>query len=495
MNPPNPPVICCAPRLLGAALLATMLLAWASPHVARAQEGAGGDPAAGGRADAEADATESEASEADAPTEEPEPEALPPRREVPNYDGREDAPTTPGQKLAWIPRILFYPVHLVTEYVIRWPLGRLFTVAEQEEIPERLIDAFRFGPRDNILLAPIFTFDFGLRSNIGVIFRVRDLGVPGYGVSAGFSFGGPDFLLGKLGTSYSAPDDSWSLGLSLRAGRRRDGLFFGIGQEANRAARSRFNFVTYDATLNYRHRFLRRSSASVAVGYRRRTFGEDISKGNTSVPQVLADGNISALPYGYENGYDALYGSVDLVFDSRPDRPAPGHGVRFHGRLLVGTDPSESDTWLIYSGALSGFVDMSGAQHVLEASINLASAEALKGEIPFRELPVASGSGPMSGFVSTLLTGESFAAFTLRYSWPVWIFIDGEIHASLGNVFGPDFAGFAAEDLRISFGAGLAMVNRRETRFQIMAGFGTDTLANGPDPQAARIMFGVTRDF
>ena len=43
------------------------------------------------------------------------------RRAVPDYDGRPDRRTA-GDVAIWIPRVVLYPVHLVTEYVLRRPL-------------------------------------------------------------------------------------------------------------------------------------------------------------------------------------------------------------------------------------------------------------------------------------------------------------------------------------------------------------------------------------
>src|SRR5882672_4084403 len=51
-------------------------------------------------------------------------------RELPDYDGRGGQPTTPGKVLLWVPRIAFFPFYLVSEYVVRRPLGWLITSAE-----------------------------------------------------------------------------------------------------------------------------------------------------------------------------------------------------------------------------------------------------------------------------------------------------------------------------------------------------------------------------
>ncbi|HKU38809.1 MAG TPA: hypothetical protein VJR89_11700, partial [Polyangiales bacterium] len=69
----------------------------------------------------------------------------PEKREVPDYDGREE-PTTAGDVLLWVPRLLLSPLYLVSEYVIRVPLGFLLTAAERAQVPAFLYDLFTFGP-------------------------------------------------------------------------------------------------------------------------------------------------------------------------------------------------------------------------------------------------------------------------------------------------------------------------------------------------------------
>src|SRR5262249_6333396 len=60
----------------------------------------------------------------------PPPSGTSPKRPAFDYDGRTE-PTTPGDVLIWVPRILFFPVYLVTEFVIRRPLGFLMVSAER----------------------------------------------------------------------------------------------------------------------------------------------------------------------------------------------------------------------------------------------------------------------------------------------------------------------------------------------------------------------------
>jgi len=54
-----------------------------------------------------------------------------PKRQIPNYDGRGSEPTTAGDAALWIPRALLLPPYIVSEYVIRRPLGALIAGAER----------------------------------------------------------------------------------------------------------------------------------------------------------------------------------------------------------------------------------------------------------------------------------------------------------------------------------------------------------------------------
>jgi hypothetical protein len=45
------------------------------------------------------------------------------RREVPDYRQLEPEPTTAGDVLIWVPRVILLPAYLVTEYMLRVPVG------------------------------------------------------------------------------------------------------------------------------------------------------------------------------------------------------------------------------------------------------------------------------------------------------------------------------------------------------------------------------------
>ncbi|MCZ7685087.1 MAG: hypothetical protein M5U28_42485 [Sandaracinaceae bacterium] len=53
------------------------------------------------------------------------------RRPVPDYDGRPARGTDAEDVALWIPRVIFSPLYLVTEYVLRRPIGFVMTELER----------------------------------------------------------------------------------------------------------------------------------------------------------------------------------------------------------------------------------------------------------------------------------------------------------------------------------------------------------------------------
>src|SRR5262249_28909536 len=93
------------------------------------------------------------ATPAASPPPSPPPSGPSPKPPAFDYGGRPE-PTTAGDVLIWVPRIVFFPVYLVTEFVIRRPLGFLMTSAERGNWIEAVTDFFTFGPTNNIGIVP-----------------------------------------------------------------------------------------------------------------------------------------------------------------------------------------------------------------------------------------------------------------------------------------------------------------------------------------------------
>ncbi|MEM9194718.1 MAG: hypothetical protein AAGF12_36400, partial [Myxococcota bacterium] len=337
-------------RIVGVFLVATGL--WA-PTLSMAQEPApeddstaendGADPSIESTEESGSDALPAEVRPAGTSDGPPNRANDGPRREVPNYDGREDY-TTAGEVLLWIPRILVSPLYLVTEFVIRRPLGFMVTGLEEEEIPQKIFSAFTFGPNNESLLVPTAFLDFGFRPSFGAFFRTQDFLFPGHIVSAAASFGGPSWTNFQVGTGVADPsdDNEWEIQLSGRWLRRPDGRFFGLGQELNDDADSRYAFTVLATELGADWFFSEGSRLSGHAGIRNVEFNTD-SCCDPDLTERVAAGVFSQTPPGYDEGYTAARFNVEATYDTRPPRtetqklpglvPQPGTGLRFSGGI------------------------------------------------------------------------------------------------------------------------------------------------------------------
>lgn len=442
----------------------------------------------------------------DAASSAPEPDAihLEPR-ELPDYDGREDAPTTAGEALLWVPRILLSPLYLVSEFVLRRPLEFAVTGVEQAEIAGKVLRFFSFGPDQRYFLSPSATFDLGFRPNIGVYFGVEDAFVDNNELRVNYAFGGVGWNLGSVSSRYTWDDARWEFAMRTRFFQRPDGRYFGTGNGVREGLDSQYSMLGSDTEIYVEHRFGTGSRVRLNTVLTYRAFGEDVgdnsfdfgggSDGPTVPVRVLQE--MESLPPGYTTGYTVHQTGVVLVLDSRPARPASSTGVQATADLSFSYSlrgPSEL-MWASYGASVVGFWDVSGANHILSLALGARVADSIRGQVPFTEQAVISGNGPMGGFVGAFLTGPSAVSATLSYSWPIWVYLDGVAHVGVGNVFDERFNGFALSKFRLSAGVGVAAVSKRDHFFEFLVGFGTDTFENGAGVDSVRLIVGARREF
>lgn len=425
----------------------------------------------------------------------PAPEACapPPLRPLPDYDGRPPPPPRPDERAAWIPRVVFYPLHLVAEYVVRRPLG--FLVRQVD--PERVLHFFRFGKNERITLAPTFSYDFGFRPNVGVLFRARDVGAPRHSITTLGSFGGKRWYAGRVTESYRPKGSRASYALMVEAISRPDGLFFGIGPDLTDDFRARYHWVGTEAAAAAELRLSKQARVHFRAGHRFRSFGDDVGS-RVSIEDRISQGAPYGLPPGYLEGYSIAFAETRGEIDTRGARTSSGSGLRFTvtgtGAFELGDGPS-SLSFLVYGGSLGGFVDLSGVNHVLSLTASAVFSDAIRGEIPFTELPSLGGDGPLGGFLRPFLIAESGAALSLTYTWPIWVFLDGKLDIAVGNAFDGHLDGIAPRRLRLSSSLGIAAFVERAHFLQIAFGIGTDEFADGPNVEQVRFVVGATQEF
>jgi hypothetical protein len=417
----------------------------------------------------------------------------PPKRPVPDYDGREE-PTTAGDVLLWIPRLILSPLYVVSEYVIRRPLGFLITEAERAQLPLLLYDFFLFGPDHKAGVLPYAFLDFGFDPSVGLYFFYNDLFTDGHDLVARGATWGEDWIAGSL-SSRTAIGDSSSFAAQFSAVRRPDYAFYGVGTRTFEDDLTRYGATTYDGSVELDLGFAHASRIRTQFGVRSRQFYRGLYGDDLTLRQGVRDGRFEE-PYGYEDGYTVFYGRAVFALDSRDPAPASGSGVRLELRAEQGSEiEDEPNAYLRYGGALGGFWDLNDRGRVVSLWAGAFFADPLQGSVPFTELVELGGAEAMRGFVPGRLLGRSAAVMTLAYRWPVWVQLAGSIQLSVGNVFGEHLEGFEPRLLRFSGAIGIESAGGRDSAIELLFGLGSETFADGGEITSFRFIFGTHYGF
>jgi hypothetical protein len=284
---------------------------------------------------------------------------------------------------------------------------------------------------------------------------------------------------------------------------RPDALFYGIGLDSQKRNESRYAYSRSDIELAFDARVWRSSSARTFVRFRNMDILPGTCCGDPSIARRVADGSLLApdgtplpLPPGY-GGYRIYTQGAELFLDTRAQRPAPGSGVRIgvHGDYAIDLEQPSLRRWARYGAISEAFWDITGQNRVLHLGVNVQMITAIRGQVPFTELVDLSDTGPLKGFVPGRIIGQSAAAVTLEYEWPIWVWLDGTIHLAAGNAFGPDFAGFELGKARLSTGIGIRAPADLDHAFNFLLAAGTQPLDQGGKIESFRLMFGGMRSF
>jgi hypothetical protein len=426
--------------------------------------------------------------------------ALPPiaaddERPVPDYDGR-DEPTSAGDVLIWIPRLALSPLWLVSEFVVRRPLGFLITAAERAHVPEALLDFFTIGPDNKAGIVPIAFIDFGFDPSVGLYGFWDDAFTDGHDLRVRASTWGDDWLAAAI-------SDRWDLGRERRfaieatAIRRPDHVFYGIGPSTVEHDVGRYGQTRYDGRAQLDVGLWRLSNFGVALGARSVSFHQGHYGDDPSLGDAVAAGSYPT-PDGYEPGYTAIYQRMEVALDSREPVPASGSGVRieadFEHQGDLRRDPGAG--MVRWGGGIGGFFDLSDQRRVVSLSLTASFSDPLgAAPIPFTELATVGGEGSMRGFVPGRLRDRSATVASVRYRWPIWVLLDGSIQLSVGNVFGAHLQDFDPEQLRFSGAIGVESVGSPDSSLELLFGMGSETFAQGGRVESLRFAVGTNHGF
>jgi hypothetical protein len=406
--------------------------------------------------------------------------------------------TTVGDVLVWPGRVIFFPFWLFSEYVVRWPIGGLVRVAERGRWVEGITDFFSFGERKQFTIFPSALLDFGLKPSVGFNAAWKYLGNDKNTANLHFGTWGPQWIAARATDTYDLTDRQ-QLVVEASFVRRRDNPFSGIGPRSRQDDRVRYASIVTEASAGHQWNFWRESVLRSRVGARSLAFEEGGCCGDLSLAEANAAGRLPAPGFG--RGYTGPFQRLELELDTRVPRPAPGGGVRLeaHEETVFPLDAPRGETrrsWVRYGGSVGAALDVTGTSRVVSLSVAAELADPLSsGTIPFTDQVSLGGDILMSGYLRGRLVDRSALVATLQYRWPIWVYLDGVMHAALGNVWGQHFDGFDVKANRLSSGVGIRSNGDRASGFEALFAVGSDPLDEGFSVSSFRLLIGSHHGF
>ena len=430
------------------------------------------------------------------------PQSEPEKRKAPDYDGRGGPRETPARQALWVPRVLLFPAYVVSEYLVRRPLGFAITAAERSGLPAAVYDFLDLGSSHPLGVVPFMLIDFGFQPSVGLYAYWDNAGFEGHDLRLRASTWGPSWLSVTATERFRLGD--LELALTSTATRRPDYAFYGIGPDTREEDLVRYSGDTVYARFESRLAFRGQSALETSIGYRGASYGHsdyDIDDHDTahyqpSLDEAVAAGELAA-PAGFRDGFRAPFGQVRLLLDSR-GRSHGRNGARVDLLVEQSVDlkNAKASGWRRYGGTLWGFLDLMDGGRLLSLSITGIMVDPLgAGAVPFTQLASLGGGRSMPGLRTGRLYDRSALVVNLRYAWPIWLALNGSLQAGLGNVFGAHFEGFRRERTRLSLAIGLETGGSRDSVFQALVGFGTETFESGAELDTIRAVLGVRNGF
>jgi surface antigen Omp85-like protein len=417
-------------------------------------------------------------------------------RPLPDYDGRPPPPTTPGEVLLWVPRVILFPPYLVAEYLIRAPIGFLIAGAERAGVPAWLYDFFTFGSEHEAGIVPTAYADFDFYPSIGLYAFWDNAFVENHDLRLRAAFGGEDWAAASFAERFwLGSDRSDRIALEAAFERRPDFTYFGLGPDTRQSALARYGWRRLEARAAFDLGLWRESSVHAQLTLRDIDFFRGGYDEDPTLVEEVGSGALP-LPPGYEEGYTLAQGELAAIFDSRRPRPEPGSGVRVAVQASPASLLGQGGGLVGYRATAAGFWDVNGRHRVLALALGVRFVDPVGGApIPFTELVTLGGPEPMRGLYPGRLYDRSAAVAGLAYRWPIWIWLDGSLRAEVGNVFGEHLDGFRIGRMRWSGALGVESNGAPDSVFQFLIGMGSETFESGAKIDSFRFAVGATHGF
>jgi hypothetical protein len=378
------------------------------------------------------------------------------------FRGRENY-TNAGEVLAWVPRVLFFPAYLLTEYVLRWPIYALSGWVDRAHVVPIIDDILH--PTPNFSWSPTFALDFGSFVALGVEAKWRNAIVKGHELSGTVLVGGFD------GYRFNVRD-SWQVGpmkLGVHGGGsyHQDRRFYGFGPKSSQANETFYSDTRYDAFAFAAYDYRNHVHVELGEGFRSDLTGPGY---DPALDTRFLPAKIPA--YGAQ--MDLAMATLDVKLDTRRTDLEPSGGARLEGNMTYARDmvaPERSFITTELDGQVG--VEISKPDRILSLRAYAVDTFALGREpVPFNYQAML-GFDHHYGFIWGRFRDASALMAELRYHHPIAYFVDMEWIAGVGNVFSQNFADFDPKLLTASFSVGLRTRRTGMLPIQLLVGFGT----------------------
>jgi hypothetical protein len=415
-------------------------------------------------------------------------------RPLPDYAGREAEPASAGDVLIWIPRGILYPAHLAMNYLVRWPLVSLFTLAEKHYILPRLVNLFSWASGKAGIFPTAF-YEFGVSPSVGFYAFFEDVWYPNHKLIIRGGFWADKQQIAISDDIKVFRDHSGTLSIKAGFFNRPDHPFHGIGYLPVEDDRANYNMKRGEGIVSLQGALQGLSRVNFSLAYRY----SSIRNGSSPSIEEEFDTTDENMVPGYGR-YHLLLSSLKLDLDTRSayrDLTA-GDGMRLELFTSFGISPENTDLhFLRWGGEISGYLDLTGLNHILGLRLYTEFLETTGSDpVPFTEMIVLGGAEHMRASLAGRFRGHSALVITADYRYPIWAYLDGELFLGLGNTFGEHLHGFAWDRMHLSWGIGLRSNNSRDVSFDIMVAFGSNRLdADKFDIERVHFVVGVNQGF
>jgi hypothetical protein len=397
-----------------------------------------------------------------------------------SFRGRKNYATA-GETLSWIPRILFFPVYLVTEYLIRQPSVMGTTWVDRNHVIPILNDVF--NPTPDIHWQPRFTLDLGTFAAFGAEGSWNNFLVRGHEISGYAETSGVDAFQARV-------RDSWKVG-PMKLGAyghyltRDDMAFYGFGPDSSASNETYFSQTTAEAFAFAAFDYRTNVHAELGGGFRDETSGSGL------VPSINSRFWPQLIP-GLGADLGLAMATLDVTLDSRMVADQAG-GIRLLANGTYARDVRDSERSFVSASVdVQGAIEVSRPDRVLILRGYAVDTCPLGSEpVPFMEQPML-GWFHHFGFRWGRFRDEAAVMAELRYRYPIAYFVDMQWVASVGNVFSRTFDDFDFKKLTTSIGVGLRTRRTGRTPLEIIFALGTTRFDEAFSIQSARVYFSTT---